>query len=396
MADAMCGPSNPLQQFSKQSSRDRTLQQDRLTLRHSSSQGFRSTDRSAGRLDPEFEAFQTGRPPSELAHYKPPQFQSPAFLASSQASSWASDFQRLEISSPSPMQSQRTSQTGPLSSNWAQGFQQHFAQVAPRAQSSSPSPSAFQQRARYGATGVHRDFSQPAYLTSARSTHGKEAMVDDFDQAAFDRAFDQAQHDIMAEVDQQDTAMGGSFDEMMHTDLGVIDGQVFQHETPSDRVAEPSLLFRDDTMLDELRGETWADLPAQEAQHGVTHDQEHTQQGDDDALAATAQELLEKVEHNQTDKFKNSQFLGLMRKLRDREMKVEGDKMVETVSPTILASSPPDSTYASGNVSPAPLNAESSYLHTLALASATIPRPDSGIDVVDEEHAWDHWESPYS
>ena len=35
MSDALCGPSNPLQNFQKQTQRDRTLQQDRITSRHS-------------------------------------------------------------------------------------------------------------------------------------------------------------------------------------------------------------------------------------------------------------------------------------------------------------------------------------------------------------------------
>lgn len=38
MADAMCGPSNPLQTFRKQTSIDRTLQQDRLRSRQSPTQ----------------------------------------------------------------------------------------------------------------------------------------------------------------------------------------------------------------------------------------------------------------------------------------------------------------------------------------------------------------------
>ena len=33
MADALCGPSNALQSFQKQTSVDRTLQQDRITAR---------------------------------------------------------------------------------------------------------------------------------------------------------------------------------------------------------------------------------------------------------------------------------------------------------------------------------------------------------------------------
>lgn len=50
---------------------------------------------------------------------------------------------------------------------------------------------------------------------------------------------------------------------------------------------------------------------------------------DDDELANTAAELLNKVSHDKSSKFQNSAFLGLMRKLADREVKVEGDKMVE-------------------------------------------------------------------
>jgi hypothetical protein len=50
---------------------------------------------------------------------------------------------------------------------------------------------------------------------------------------------------------------------------------------------------------------------------------------DDDEMADTAGRLLERVADNTSSKFQNSQFLSLMRKLRDREVKVEGDKMVE-------------------------------------------------------------------
>lgn len=48
----------------------------------------------------------------------------------------------------------------------------------------------------------------------------------------------------------------------------------------------------------------------------------------DDELAQTAANLLDRVSDNQTTKFKNSAFLGLMRQLADREVRVEGDKMV--------------------------------------------------------------------
>ena len=55
---------------------------------------------------------------------------------------------------------------------------------------------------------------------------------------------------------------------------------------------------------------------------------------DADALADTANQLLENVKNDQSTKFQQSNFLSLMRQLRDREVHVEGDKIV-VVSPSI-------------------------------------------------------------
>ncbi|ORZ20794.1 hypothetical protein BCR42DRAFT_409496, partial [Absidia repens] len=49
-----------------------------------------------------------------------------------------------------------------------------------------------------------------------------------------------------------------------------------------------------------------------------------------DELARTAAMLLDSVDVNDNPKFKNSQFMGLMKKLRDGSVHVEGDKMVES------------------------------------------------------------------
>jgi hypothetical protein len=59
-------------------------------------------------------------------------------------------------------------------------------------------------------------------------------------------------------------------------------------------------------------------------------EQEQPQRNDDDdEMAATAGQLLNSVADNTSEKFQNSQFLELMRRLRDREVRVEGDKMVD-------------------------------------------------------------------
>ena len=49
---------------------------------------------------------------------------------------------------------------------------------------------------------------------------------------------------------------------------------------------------------------------------------------DPDELARAAGQVIDAVRHEQNPKFQNSQFLGLMKQLRDREVVVEGSKMV--------------------------------------------------------------------
>ncbi|KAL5397112.1 hypothetical protein PMIN06_005948 [Paraphaeosphaeria minitans] len=64
-------------------------------------------------------------------------------------------------------------------------------------------------------------------------------------------------------------------------------------------------------------------------------EEQHHPRHDDDEMAQTAGRLLERVSDNTSEKFQNSQFLELMRRLRDREVRVEGDKMVEiNIAPT--------------------------------------------------------------
>lgn len=76
---------------------------------------------------------------------------------------------------------------------------------------------------------------------------------------------------------------------------------------------------------------------------------EEPKTNDDDAMAATAGLLLERVEDNTSEKFKNSEFLKLMRRLRDREVRVEGDKMVD-VNSQLPASQMPTTLTGSGPV----------------------------------------------
>ncbi len=416
MSDALCGPSNPLQQFKQQTQYDRTLQQDRLTSRHTPAQGFRSIDPNAGLLDPEFEAFQAGLPPSELSNLPTVHPQSQSLAGPSQPPSWATDFQRMQISPPPSFQPQQqyTPQPTQAPNNWAQGFRQHVAQTTPRTQHAAPTPQAFQHMARYGGmNGYQSNFAQSSYAQQPVQSKGKQAVTEQFDDAAFEQAFDLARDALMAETQPlQDAGMAEEMAYVNGASTGNMDQEGMQNPAAdlaaiAARVrarrfeAEKAAPAADWKMQEELVRQPDRHLPPL-SEINIPRQDEQMQDdtkpaNDDDALAQTAQELLEKVEHNQTDKFRNSQFLGLMRRLRDREVKVEGDKMVETVrSPLkhpLPATAAPDSAYGSGAATPEP----DAAIRRAAHVPPRTPPPEFDTHVEygwSEEHQFDHWESP--
>ena len=69
-----------------------------------------------------------------------------------------------------------------------------------------------------------------------------------------------------------------------------------------------------------------ADRILDESQQRKDHGQKETEADD---LARTAGQLLENVKHEQNTKFRESSFLALMRQLRDKEVVIEGDQIVD-------------------------------------------------------------------
>lgn len=195
-----------------------------------------------------------------------------------------------------------------------------------------------------------------------------------FDEAAFAAAFDQAHNDLMADVtdDVQEEEVPTAQELLDELEADKFEAAVEEAAT--------HILKEDGHDLDIAELHPMARAHGPDIEHETTNALREDQQDqikphhDDDALAATAEELLEKVKHNQSDKFRNSQFLALMRRLKDREVRVEGDKMVETVSPTHS----PDATSMSP---PTPITPQDYHAH-YSLA-------------YDTGHEWDHWESPY-
>jgi len=129
-----------------------------------------------------------------------------------------------------------------------------------------------------------------------------------YDEAAFERAFN---------------AAGLSLEQTQH------------RQDPRDTQLDQDLYRSKDALKDlgGLETENWldhgrigADRILDEAQERRSQDRET---GDADDLARTAGQLLENVKGDQSRKFQESNFLSLMRQLRDKEVRVEGDKLVD-------------------------------------------------------------------
>ncbi|KAK2818413.1 hypothetical protein FQN49_007924, partial [Arthroderma sp. PD_2] len=296
MADALCGPSNALQNFQKHTSVDRTLQQDRISSRQSPAQGFRSNNQPQGRLDAEFNAFESGHS-APLLHEQPnlntflpppPQF---ASQPSADVSGWATDFQNLHIAGPSLQQPQHQTRTESpalqVNSTNRQYEPIHGVQQTPQSSMFRGGMTYRPGMGMLGNPGFARSDNYMPATTESLQHESKAAEV--FDESAFEAAFAEAR----AEVELQESTL--------------------QKQTDSETlVPEPVETIRIGS----------DNIPAQI--DGVN---------EPDELSRTAGELLDRVSHDQSQKFKESNFLALMRQLRDREIVVDGDEFRKVPQP---------------------------------------------------------------
>ena len=126
-----------------------------------------------------------------------------------------------------------------------------------------------------------------------------------YDEAAFERAFDAAGKEM-----QQSEESAQRNETQMDAGLHDTRGQESQEMLDHKRIGS-------DRILDEAR---------KKGEEGKEAD-------DAEELAKTAGQLLENVKGDQSQKFKDCNFLSLMRQLRDKEVRVEGDKLVDVSIP---------------------------------------------------------------
>ena len=270
-------------------------------------QGFRSQNPREGILDPEFAAFEAntaGPALPDLQH--PAHFGAPVQHHAAQHpahhpgnASWASDFQNLQISGPShPVSQLHRPNIAPVTAHG--GWQNEFMNQQQR----GPMSQAQQTPQMHG--GFQPSFapSYPMY-GSMNQMQPPQAMqpeqqkpMEQFDESAFEAAFDQARADMElqgADLAQQDTQQNLDTDEV----------------DTIEPVAQEQIRLGSDLI----------------PQSGKEDPQ--TRGRDADELARTAGQLLDSVRNDQSQKFQQSNFLALMRRIRDREVEVEGDEFRE-------------------------------------------------------------------
>lgn len=141
----------------------------------------------------------------------------------------------------------------------------------------------------------------------AQQKQTERQSSDAYDEAAFERAFDAAGLNVGQSQHRED-----QHDIQLDQDL-------YRTEDTGKNLMSPET----EAWLD--HGRIGADRILDEAQERQSQEKDAD---DADELARTAGQLLENVKGDQSRKFQESNFLSLMRQLRDKEVRVEGDKLV--------------------------------------------------------------------
>ena len=211
----------------------------------------------------------------------------------------------------SPIPQSQFHQHAPLQRHQTPDWHEDF--LAQQNQSPSYQPQ-YQQRPTNGwATGYTNGLVQ--HSNNILSPTAKEKQPDwqaeeTYDEAAFEKAFKKVQSALQVEQDIQ-------LDQDLYRTREA--GQTLLDDEINDHVTQPGL----------------------RSDHVVSEDEEQKAESKDEAdadeLARTAGQLLDNVKGDRSRKFQASSFLSLMRQLRDKEVRVEGDKLVDVSIPSSSA-----------------------------------------------------------
>ncbi|TGJ80126.1 hypothetical protein E0Z10_g8641 [Xylaria hypoxylon] len=318
MADASCGPSNAFKGLARHIEQDRSHQQDRVGpgSQHPA-QNFRSTPLNTG-LPDQFRAFQQQNAalpqyaepgwkvyshptntPSHASHaatFFPQQpTQQPAGFATSAGGSWVNDFQRMGFANAhaGPLHMQPTqgpimgqpSMADPIHS----GFSTRQHSTFPPFQSSPIGLHPINHQ--FGTVQNSNNMQTPELI--GNTSHALDTQTE----AILEREFEDAMNEWMVQ--------NGPGAEMS--------GQSDVNAQDDNLTANPNLASTEPTVHD---------MPEKDSAENR------------DELSRAAAQLVDSLADNDSEKFKNSDFLALMRRIASQELTVQGNDLVETQQPT--------------------------------------------------------------
>ncbi|GAP86779.1 putative peroxin 20 [Rosellinia necatrix] len=302
MADASCGPSNAFKGLARHVEQDRSHQQDRVVpgSQHPT-QGFRSAPPDSG-LTSQFNAFQQqnaalrqppassiGRPffsHADALSYMAPAtvfppsqsiqqpIQQPALLNQTASTSWVTDFQHMALSNG------RANMLYPQPAQ-DQALEQANIASAMRSNIASPQNQAFPAFAPFSSMNF---LSFPA----AGPTYDNQFSYNTQEEEGnLEQEFEDAMNEWMLKNGPQ-SEMGDQ--------------------------SEPDVTF----------SEPFHEAPEEDPMGNQDQETE---------LARAAQQLVDSVADNDSEKFKNSEFLALMRRIASQQLTVQGNTLVENPEP---------------------------------------------------------------
>ncbi|KAJ8129067.1 hypothetical protein O1611_g4566 [Lasiodiplodia mahajangana] len=317
MADASCGPSNAFKGLARHIEQDRSHQQDRVTssFQHPA-QNFRSAPLNSGSAD-QFSAFQQQNaaipqypqtswgplphPPNLATSARSATFstsqptqQAPALAQNATVSAgWLSEFQSMNLSNAHASSLRNKPAPGP-----AIGLPAFYEM---------PPQYPLNQHLSPPSMGLHPINQQLGNLPLRGNTHVPELMnntpsvFDTQAQADLDQEFEDAMNEWMLHnAPEPEAKSQNEFDTQSGVDLTANLDAASAEPTAQEASKEDSTDGRDQ----------------------------------DTELARAAQQLVDSVADNDSDKFKNSEFLALMRRIASQQLTVQGNDLVERPQPS--------------------------------------------------------------
>lgn len=274
-------------------------------------------------LDAEFEAFQSGHSlengplAAEAFLFDRAAKSFPPELAQTGPPDWASDFQRFHIvdTHAQPIPQSQFREQDPLELGLQGGWHDEFSrQQNSEFNRDAPQQTSAIRRGYIPPTNTYRANDQiysPGPLGPLQRQPVKSTRIS-FDDVAIERAFRQMSKELNY---SEKYAQGQETEHEQEASL--------VNDIPGESVQAPELKAA--LLTERIGSDKILEIPKEE--------REKQARNEADELARTAGELLDNVKHDQSQKFRESNFLSLMRQLRDREVQVEGDKIVEVSIP---------------------------------------------------------------